>query len=207
MGVRSAELSAGGAAYVLPFENRGIEMGVTLHHPHAQVYGYPFVPAAQHRACEVQRLHLERHGRSFIEDLIDNERRSSVRIISDRRDALAFAPPFARFPYEVWVTPARRAAWLTDLSPGETLALADALQDALRRLDGLFSDPMPYLMTINQAPGHGLHPEWGLRIEILPIRRSPTKLKYLAGTELGAGVYVNDVLPEAAAHALRGVPT
>ena len=84
--------------------------------------------------------------------------------------------------------------------------MAFVLSQVLRRLDGLWARPMPYLMTINQAPNDGSHhPGWTVRIEICPIRRAADKLKFLAGTELGAGVFANDITPEKTAADLRSV--
>ncbi|MDB5570164.1 MAG: galactose-phosphate uridylyltransferase, family 1 [Hyphomicrobiales bacterium] len=200
---RTRAMAQAGVAYVLPFENRGVEMGVTLHHPHAQIYGYSFLPGQQARALEAQRAHLAAHGRSYMEDLTESEARLGRRMIADFGGAVSFAPPFARFPYETWIAPTRRAARLGDLDDNALLSLARALSDALLRLDGLFAQPMPYLMTIHQAPCGGDCPEWGLRVEIWPIRRTAAKLKYLAGTELGAGVFASDVTPEDAAKLLR----
>lgn len=204
LGHRTHALAAQGMRYVLPFENRGVEMGVTLHHPHAQIYAYPFLPGQQARTLYAQRAHYGRTGRTMVADIIEGERTSKLRLLRDDGDAISFVPPFARFPYETWVAPTRPgAAVISDMSEAEVLALARVLKDSLRRLDALFSMPMPYLMTFNHAPCTPC-PEWTFRIEIWPIRRAANKLKYLAGTELGAGVFASDVTPEKAAEALRG---
>jgi UDPglucose--hexose-1-phosphate uridylyltransferase len=199
-------MKAAGIRYVLPFENRGVEMGVTLHHPHGQIYGYGFVPALQARALAAMREHRGANGGNLISGLADREAGQDVRRVTSNDGAIALVPPFARFPYETWVVPRRPAANLDGLSRADRRDLAAALCEALRRLDALFGPPMPYLLTVNQAPTDDSdYPEWTLWIAIQPIRRAPGKLKYLAGTELGAGVFAGDVLPEAAAAALRGV--
>lgn len=201
---RTRALAAAGARYVLAFENRGVEMGVTLHHPHGQIYAYGFLPARQERAVSALREHMAAHGQDLVTGLATAAAETGTRLIDRRGGAVSFVPGFARFPYEVWIAPLRHAPDLSALDAHETRDLAAVLGAALRRLDGLWNRPMPYLMTINQAPCDGLpHPEWTMRIEIWPIRRSADKLKYLAGTELGAGVFASDVLPEAAAAALR----
>ncbi|ADV67031.1 galactose-1-phosphate uridylyltransferase [Deinococcus maricopensis] len=192
--------------HVLPFENRGVEVGVTLHHPHGQIYAYDHVPPVQARAVETLRTHLTQHGRPWLTDFVAEERAAQLRLLRDDGLALSLVPPFARYSYETWVLPTRPAAHLSDLTDDELDALARVLRDALRRLDALFARRMPYLMTVQQAPvNDGEHPEWPLRIEIYPALRAPNKLKYLAGTELGAGVFANDSLPEAKAAELRGV--
>jgi UDPglucose--hexose-1-phosphate uridylyltransferase len=203
---RTAEMAAAGLRYVLPFENRGVEMGVTLTHPHGQIYGYGFVPAMQSRALAAMRRHFEAAERPLIAEISERERRAGVRTVAERDHAVAFVPPFARFPYEVWAAPHDGPAYLQDLSPAQRLDLAAVLSDALRRLDRLFARPMPYLLTVNQAPTDGeAHPEWVVYVAIWPLRRHADRLKYLAGTELAAGVFAGDILPEAAAAALRGI--
>ena len=203
---RTREMKAAGIGYVLPFENRGVEMGVTLHHPHGQIYGYGYVPARRARALQAMRDHgIGAHG-NLVSSLVEHERGAKVRLVAETGGAVALVPPFARFPYETWVIPRRPAAHLAALDAAGRNDLAAMLCEALRRLDGLFGPPMPYLLTVNQAPTAGSHyPEWTLWVAIQPIRRAPGKLKYLAGTELGADVFASDVLPEAAAAALRGV--
>ena len=203
---RTRHLHQAGLAYVMPFENRGVEVGATLQHPHGQIYGYGFLPQGQARALKVLREHYDRVGRNLVADLARAERDRKVRVIAARGEAVAFAPPFGRFPYETWITPTRSIPDLAGLTDDERSDMAFVLSQSLRRLDRLWDRPMPYLMTVNQAPCDGLaHPEWTVRIEIYPIRRTPDKLKFLAGTELGAGVFANDVTPEAAAAALRNV--
>jgi len=104
------------------------------------------------------------------------------------------------------VVTTRSVTDLSGLSENDRGDIAFCLSQVLRRLDRLWNRPMPYLMTVNQAPSdEGPHPEWTVRIEICPIRRAPDKLKFLAGTELGAGVFANDIAPEAAAATLRSV--
>jgi UDPglucose--hexose-1-phosphate uridylyltransferase len=203
---RTTEMAAAGVRYVLPFENRGVEMGVTLTHPHAQIYGYGFVPATQARALAAMRRHFQTADRPLVAELSDRERRNRVRVVAEQENAVAFVPPFARYPYEVWAVPKDGPAYLQDLTPEQRLDLAAVLSDALRRLDRLFARPMPYLLTVNQAPTDGEpHPEWVVYVAIWPIRRHADRLKYLAGTELAAGVFAGDVLPEAAAAALKNI--
>ncbi len=203
---RTNELERLGIQYVLPFENRGTEMGATLHHPHGQIYGYGFLPRQQARALTALQHHHARTASDLVSTLAVAERRRGIRTVAERHAAVAFVPPFARFPYEIWIAPTRHAPNLASLLDEERWHMASLLSEALRRLDGLWQRPMPYLLTVNQAPTDGkAHPEWTVRIEIWPIRRAADKLKYLAGTELGSGVFASDLTPEAAAMALRNV--
>ena len=205
-GDRTRHLQHAGLAYVLPFENRGVEMGATLQHPHSQIYGYGFLPQRQAQVLRALKDHYKSSGRDLVSDLALAERNRQERVVVSQGNAVAFAPPFGRFPYETWVVPTRSVPDLCGLSETDRGDIAFCLSQALRRLDKLWNRPMPYLMTVNQAPSDGdPHSEWSVRIEICPIRRAPDKLKFLAGTELGAGVFANDITPEAAAAALRSV--
>ena len=113
-------------------------------------------------------------------------------------------PPFAMYPFETWLAPRRQVAGPDALSPVETEALARLLRRAIRRLDGLFSRPMPYILTVQAAP-RGFEQSFHMTIEIRPFRRDHDKLKFLAGVEQGAGVFLVDVLPEQAAARLKAV--
>ena len=181
-------------------------MGVTLLHPHGQIYAYDFLPQLQARAAATLQQHRQRTGRDLVADLALSERELCIWVIAARGGIVAFTPPFARFPYEIWIAPTRPVPNLEGLTAEERRDFAFALSQALRRLDRLWLVPMPYLMTVNQAPSYGgLHPGWTVRIEIWPLRRAADKLKFLAGTELGAGVFANDITPEKAAADLRDV--
>lgn len=195
-------------AYVMPFENRGVEVGVTLTHPHGQIYAYPFVPPIAQRELVEQRAHLDAHGRGLLEAMIDGEITDGRRLVSVRREALAFVPVCARYAYELWVMPKRAVARLGELDDEQLGDLAYVLRDVLRRLDALFARPMPYVLVVHQAPTDGApHPEAHVHVEIYPALRTATRLKYLAGSEIGAGVFTADTLPEEKAAELRAVGT
>jgi UDPglucose--hexose-1-phosphate uridylyltransferase len=192
--------------YVFPFENRGVEVGVTLSHPHGQIYAYPFVPPLPARELELQRAHREKTGRGLIEDTLETEIRDGRRILYSGDHAAAWVPVFARYAYEVWVAPRRAAGSVADLEGAERADFARALKSVLMRYDGLWSRPFPYVMVFHQAPTDGRpHPEAHLHIEFYPPLRMKDRLKYLAGSELGAGAFTADTLPEEKAEELRKV--
>ena len=192
--------------YVYPFENRGVEVGVTLHHPHGQLYAYPFVPPVAARELEQQRAYLERTGRGLIEDFVAREVSEGVRMLYDGPDAAAFMPICARYSYEVWVAPKRPAASFAALTSSERRDFARAMKTVLLKFDGLWQRPFPYILAFHQAPTDGReHPEAHLHAEFYPAYRMPGRLKYLAGSEIGAGVFTADTLPEQKADELRSV--
>ena len=204
---RTQELGArDDVAHVLPFENRGVEVGVTLPHPHGQIYAYPFVPPVAARELAAQHAHYEAHGRGLLESLLAAELADGRRVLYAADEAVAVAPVCARFPYEVWVAPRRPVARVPDLRDSERRDFARVLKTVLLKLDALWHRPMPYVLALHQAPTDGEpHPEAHLRAEICPFARMPDRLKYLAGSELAAGVFIVDVSPEQAAAELGAV--
>lgn len=204
---RSAELGRmPELQYVLPFENRGAEVGVTLHHPHGQIYAYPVVPPIPARMEAAALAYYRRHGHGLMQAMIRAEIGAGTRLLYQGDAAVAFVPPCARYPYEVWVAPIEPVASFQDLSDAQRDDLARALKTVLMKYDALWQRPFPYLMAWFQGPSDGApHPESHLHAEFYPPYRTPTRLKYLAGTELAAGFYAMDALPEDKARELQAV--
>jgi len=192
--------------YVYPFENRGVEVGVTLHHPHGQIYAYPFIPPIAARELDEQRTYLSVHGSGLLEDFVSREVMAAVRVLYSGPHAAAFVPICARYPYEVWVAPMRPAASIAALTPEERVDLARAMKTTLLKFDRLWDRPFPYIMAIHQAPtDHLPHPEAHVHIEFYPAYRMKGRLKFLAGSEIGAGVFTADTDPDERAAELRAV--
>jgi UDPglucose--hexose-1-phosphate uridylyltransferase len=194
-----------GIEQVYCFENRGEEIGVTLSHPHGQIYGYPFVTPRTERMLRQARAHAAAGRANLFDELVAGELAAGTRIVGRNEHWVAFVPAAARWPYEVALFPARRVASIPDLSAAARDAFCTLYLDVLRRLDALFGVPLPYIAAWHQAPGGDpfARQEFGLHLQVLSIRRAPGKLKYLAGSESGMGVWINDVLPEDAARRLR----
>ena len=192
--------------YVLPFENKGVEVGVTLHHPHGQIYAYPVVPPVPARMLAQQQDYFQSHHQSLLVQLIHQELADGRRLLYQDEAAIAFVPVCARYPYEVWVAPLEPCATFSDLTDRQRSSIAKALKTVTLKYDGLWQRPFPYLMAWFQAPTDGLpHPEAHLHAEFYPPYRTPEKLKYLAGTELAAGLFACDTLPEQKAQELQAV--
>ncbi len=192
--------------YVLPFENRGAEVGVTLHHPHGQIYAYAHLPPVPQRMHEAERLHLQAQGEPLLQSLIEAELRDGRRVLHADDDAVAFVPAWARYPYEVWVAPRRQVPDFSALTGAQRTALARALLVTLRKYDGLWDMPFPYIMAWYQSPRlPGYEGACHLHAELYPPYRMQGRLKYLAGTEIGAGMFANDALPEEKAAQLQAV--
>lgn len=192
--------------YVMPFENRGVEVGVTLHHPHGQIYGYPFVPTIPAREMQQQLEYWNVNQKSLIEDMIAAECKDKVRLIYEGSDVVAFVPVCARYAYEVWVAPVQKRKSLVELNSAERKDFARALKTVLLKFDALWKRPFPYVMVFHQAPtDQSEHPEAHVHVEFYPPYRTRDRLKYLAGTEIGGGMFASDTLPEEKAAELRAV--
>jgi UDPglucose--hexose-1-phosphate uridylyltransferase len=194
-----------GIEQVYCFENRGEEIGVTLRHPHGQIYGFPFVTPMTSRMVAQARGYAAGTGRNLFDDLVAGEIATGIRLVARNEHWTAFVPAAARWPYEVLLFPAERVADIPALSDQARTAFCDLYLDVLNRLDALFGMPLPYIAAWHQAPNGDefARREFGLHLQVLSVRRAPGKLKYLAGTESGMGVWINDVLPEEAALRLR----
>ncbi len=197
--------------YVLIFENRGVEVGVTLHHPHGQIYGYPFLPPLP--ALELAAD--DRLGGCAPCAMLAGELDDGRRILLENAAAVVYTPYAARWAFEAHVTMREHRPSLLHCEPRELRLLAEALQALTRGYDVLFERRFPYVMAVHQAPTIGRRPASGeptppepaaqghLHVEFYPPLRTADKLKYLAGSEQGAGTFIADTLPEESAERLR----
>jgi UDPglucose--hexose-1-phosphate uridylyltransferase len=188
---------------VFCFENRGREIGVTLSHPHGQIYAYPFVTPRTARVLGTVGRYRQEQGRNLFDDVLAAELADGSRVVTEAEHWVAFVPHAAHWPYEVHLYPRRRVPDLPALSAAEQDEFCDVYLDLLRRFDRLFDTPAPYISGWHQAPRHAAREEFALHLELFTIRRAPGKLKYLAGSESGMGAFANDIVPERAAATLR----
>jgi UDPglucose--hexose-1-phosphate uridylyltransferase len=209
---RTRELSAlDSVEYVFCFENRGKEIGVTLNHPHGQIYAYPFLPARTVQILQQAVEHHERTGRLLGADLLAAELAAGSRVVIKGTHWTAYVPFAARWPVEVHLAPNRDVPDLVALDTAERDELAEVYLDLLRRLDRYYEGPdgspiaLPYIAGWHQAPvnqGRGVS---RLHLQVMSVLRAPGRLKYLAGSESGVAAWVNDVAPERVAARLREV--
>ncbi|MGW4897433.1 galactose-1-phosphate uridylyltransferase [Kitasatospora sp. NPDC004240] len=205
---RTADLTAlPDVRQVYCFENRGTEIGVTLAHPHGQIYAFPFTTPRTARMVEQAARHRAATGRNLFDDLLAAELAEGSRVVLAGEHWTAFVPYAARWPYEVHLYPNRRVADLTRLDEDARAEFPRLYLELLRRFDRLFGDPAgrtPYISAWHQAPVTD-GAELALHLELFTLRRTADKLKYLAGVESGMDAFVNDVSPEQAAQRLREV--
>jgi UDPglucose--hexose-1-phosphate uridylyltransferase len=190
--------------YVFIFENKGEAIGVTLHHPHGQIYAYPFVPPRIATELKESLQYQEKTGSCLICDIQVEERADGRRVVAENESFLAIVPFFARWPYETHLYSRRHFQALTDMTTDEQRDLAGLLKQILVAYDKLFASSFPYMMVMHQRPSDaGVYDAYHFHIEFYPPRRAADRLKYLAGSETGAGMFINDTLPEEKAEELR----
>jgi UDPglucose--hexose-1-phosphate uridylyltransferase len=208
--------------YVMPFENKGEIIGVTLSHPHGQIYGYSDVPPRPLRELKAAHDYRRRTGGCVECDVVSGEISDGRRIVARGGGCVAFVPSWARFPYEVHVVPEAHRPSLTQVDETERDAIAELLARLLAGYDRLFGFSLPYVMGIRSAPtcapgeltgrlrqldGLEALASWDdishLLWQFAPVHRSADKIKYVAGSEMMGGAYMTDVAPEDAAERLR----
>jgi UDPglucose--hexose-1-phosphate uridylyltransferase len=189
-----------GMKQVFPFENRGEEIGVTLHHPHGQIYGYPFTtPRTNQLLAQVSK-----RGSDFYDELIAFEA-TSARLLFATDNFLAYVPFAARWPLEAVLLPKRQVADFVDLTASEIEELAICTQRLLKSFDLRFEARTPYIAAWHQAPLVTDRGGVRMRLHLTSPRRDTNKLKFLAGSESAMGVFIGDVPAEVQAAALREV--
>lgn len=201
---RSAQLfSDPEAAYVYIFENTGVAIGVTMPHPHGQIYSFPFLPPLVERERAAASAWFATESRCLYCALLAAELSAGARIVLESPGFVAFVPFHARWPGEIQLYPRRHFESLLDLTPDERIELARVIKAVRMKYDNLWGFAIPLMMLVRQRPVHGVHPYFHFHIEFCPIQRSPTKIKYLAGVESGAGTFLNDTRAEDKAAELR----
>ena len=192
--------------YVLIFENKGEAVGVTLHHPHGQIYAFPYIPPKIEQELRASKKYYAQQKKCLFCEILAEEYKDGRRIVFEGERFIAFLPFFARYPYEVYLAPKKHLSCLAEFTSEDRKDLALVLKGLLLKYDGLFNFSFPYLMVIHQAPTDGgEYPHYHFHFEFYPPHRTEKKLKYLAGCEAGAGNYINDTMAEEKAAELRRV--
>jgi UDPglucose--hexose-1-phosphate uridylyltransferase len=190
--------------HVLTFENKGKVVGVSNPHPHCQIYATNFVFKTIAIEVDACARHWQANHRTLFEDIIASEQSDGRRIIAENDSAIAFIPYFARYAYEMYVSPKQAHQSIGDLSAKELADLSVVLNEVLIRFDNLWRLSFPYVLVLHQAPTDGKFANgFHFHIEIHPPLRTPTLLKYLAGPEVGGGSFLSDTSPEQKAAELR----
>lgn len=191
--------------YVFPFENRGELVGVTMPHPHGQIYGYSFLPKKlQLETSAAKEYYREKHSCLFC-SLLENERREGKRIVFRNDHFTVFLPFFTEYPYGVYILSNRHTPYMTDFSEEEKFSLGVTIRDVAGMLDSLFGYRFPYMMCMHNAPVNlgDYSKDFHFHIEFFPPMRSADKQKFNASSETGAWASCNPTCPEETAKELR----
>ena len=191
--------------HIAPFENRGEEIGVTLSHPHGQIYAYSDLPPRVEKMLTAARKYKESTGKILFDEILAREIREAERVIARNDRWIAFVPYASRYPFEIHVAPLHSVADLTGLTDADREAFPEIALEVMKRLDGVFGIEMAYIAAWHQAPVRTGRDLLRLHWQITSVRRAPGKLKYLAGSESAMGAFIMDMRPEQSAAQLRDV--
>lgn len=183
--------------YVLLFKNHGEAAGATLEHTHSQLIALPVVPKRVQEEVEATKRYYNFKERCIFCDLIRQETKSGIRVVTETDRFLVLEPYAARFPFETWIIPKQHRSHYEDVDAGQLENLAWVLKSTLRKIDRVLERP-PYNFLIHTAPlQEAPNPYYHWHIEVIP------KLTRVAGFEWGTGFYINPTPPEESAQFLR----
>lgn len=191
--------------YVFIFENRGDVVGVTMPHPHGQIYGYSNIPKKIELELESCKEHYTENGTCLICDMVAEEKAFEKRIIFENEHFVTLLPFFTEYPYGVYIISKNHKQNLAELSDAEKDSLAAILKDTTGTLDALFGYTFPYMMCMHQAPVNSgdTSDYYHFHIEFFPPMRSADKQKFNASSETGVWAHCNPTAPEDMAVELR----
>jgi UDPglucose--hexose-1-phosphate uridylyltransferase len=202
---RFDELSKyGRSKYIMIFENRGEAVGVTMPHPHGQIYAYPFLPKKVELKFNNASRYLMETGSCLFCDWLKAEQSFGQRVIFEDEHFSVIIPFFAEFAYGTQIISKAHKNYITEFNDAEKTALAKAVRNTVGMYDSLFDMPFPYMMCMYNAPVNtenigGFH----FHIGFFPPMRSKEKQQFLASSETGAGAHCNPTAPEEKAAELR----
>ncbi len=191
--------------YVFPFENRGEVVGVTMPHPHGQIYAYPFLPKKLELETNAAKEYYEERHECLFCDMLKNERKEDRRIIFHNEHFTVFLPFYSEYPYGVYIVSNRHTEYMTNFTGEERASLGLTIRDTVGMLDSLFHYRFPYMMCMHNAPVNmgDYSKDFHFHIEFFPPMRSAEKQKFNASSETGAWACCNPTCPEETAQELR----
>jgi UDPglucose--hexose-1-phosphate uridylyltransferase len=191
--------------YIFIFENRGEVVGVTMPHPHGQIYGYPYIPKKLELELEACKEHYDAGGTCLICDMVREEAGVKDRVIFENEDFIVFLPFFTEYPYGMYIASKKHKQNLTQFNQSERINLARAVRETAGTLDSLFDYRFPYMMCMHQDPVNSgdFSTYYHFHIEFFPPMRSADKQKFNASSETGAWAHANPTKPEEKAEELR----
>lgn len=190
--------------YVFIFENNGETIGVTMPHPHGQIYAFPMIPPIVAKEINNSRAYFRKTRNCLHCDILAQELNNKDRVVLEDERFVAFLPFYARWPFELHLYTKKHIGNIAHFDHKHKISLVKMIKAILRTYENHFGFRPGYMMVMHQAPlGTGSEKHYHFHVEFYPINRSTTKLKYRAGCETGAGTFINDSVPEEKAAELK----
>lgn len=191
--------------YVMIFENRGEECGVTMPHPHGQIYAYSEMPLKIKTELDSCHAYYEETGKCLLCEMNLHEAEFAGRVIMQNDHFIAYIPYFTDYPFGVFIVNKNHKTALTDFTREEKQDLAAILKDTTGAMDTLFDQLFPYMMVMHQRPVDGQNVEdyYHFHIEFYTPLREKNRIKYYASSEMGAWAACNPAAVEESAERLR----
>jgi UDPglucose--hexose-1-phosphate uridylyltransferase len=191
--------------YVMIFENRGPECGVTMPHPHGQIYAYSQMPLKIQTELNNCKKHYEQTGRNLFDDMNRDEKVFGKRVIYENEHFIAYIPFFTDYPFGLFIVSKENKTALTDFTREEKQSLAAMLRDMTGSMDHVYDRLFPYMMVMHQRPvnGESVEDYYRFHIEFYPPLRDANKIKYYASSEMGAWAACNPLAVEDTSEQLR----
>jgi UDPglucose--hexose-1-phosphate uridylyltransferase len=188
-------------AHITIFKNHGPDAGTSLEHPHSQMIATPVISYQVRERFQHALRHFDDFGECMFCQMVEEELQEQTRIVTVSEHFVALELYASAAPFSTHIYPRRHTASFGDVSAAEINELARVLRSVLAKLYYGLQDP-DFNFTIRSAPAENVgvkYFHWYL--SIIP------RLTRVAGFELGSGMFINTVLPEAAAEFLRKVDT
>jgi UDPglucose--hexose-1-phosphate uridylyltransferase len=194
--------------YIFEFENKGEEVGVTMHHPHGQLYAYSFIPSKIREELNNSKKYYQQHGTNLFADLNKAEKKHKQRVVYENKGFIAYIPYFTDYPFGVFVVSKKLKGNITQFTLSEKKDLAEMLKKITAGFDKIYDRPFPYIMSLHQMPVNekkyaDAEQYYAFHIEFYPPLRAADKIKYYAGSEMGAGAAANPLDVDECAALLR----
>jgi UDPglucose--hexose-1-phosphate uridylyltransferase len=192
--------------WVQVFENKGAMMGCSNPHPHGQIWSQQQLPTLVTKKQHALSNYANQYNSNLLLDYATREAQSGERVVVKNEHWLVVVPYWAGWPFETLLLPRFAITRMVDLTPQQSVSLADALKQITTKYDNLFNCSFPYSMGWHGAPYDGqAHSEWQLHASFFPpLLRSATVRKFMVGYEMMAESQ-RDLTPEQAAQRLRDV--
>lgn len=196
--------------YIFIFENRGDVVGVTMPHPHGQMYGYSVLPKKIELELDSAKEHYEEKGECLFCRMIAEEKACGKRIIHENEDFVAYIPFFADYAYGVFIAAKSHKNNISDFNSREQENLGRIMRDISGMYDNLFGFNFPYMMCMHNAPVNNEDPKYSqldkyfhFHIEYYPPLRAADKQQFQASSETGVWAHCNPTAPEEKAEEMR----